>query len=269
MTAIGDVTRDRPKTGRLKEERMKLLLAAREGEAYFDLLDDVPDLEIVRASSPEEALELVEDVDVLYGPPTAEVLAAAPKLRWIQAQSAGVEYVARIPALRESDIILTNTRGAHGPSIGEHVFALLLAFTRGIPDALRWQREKHWGRQEGYRALREIKDATLGLIGFGAIGRGIAQRALGFEMKLLAVDAQAVDGTPYLDEVWPLSRLDELLARADAVVVTAPLTAESRRMLDAAALAKLRPDAYLIVVSRGGIVDEEALAAALRETTIR
>ncbi len=249
---------------------MKLLLAAKEGEAHFGLLDDlpIPDLRIERAQTPEESLAKVADADVLYGFPSAAIVVAAPRLRWVQSPSAGVEYVARVPELVESDIVLTNTRGAHGPSIAEHVFALLLAFTRQIPACLAWQRDHYWGRVEGYRTSREIMGATMGIVGFGAIGRAVAQRARAFEMELLAVDAQAVDGEPWLDEVWPASRLPELLERSEAVVIAAPLTAETHHLLDAAMLARMRPDAFLIVVSRGGIVDEAALADALRSNRL-
>jgi phosphoglycerate dehydrogenase-like enzyme len=244
---------------------VKLLLAAREGADHFGLLDDVaiPDLRIARAETPDQIAAEIADADVFYGFATADVIAAAPNLRWIQSPSAGVEYVAKVPALVESDVILTNTSGAHGPSIGEHTFALLLALTRRIPTCLEWQRQHHWGRKEGYRTSREIMGATMGIVGYGAIGRGVAQRAAAFEMPLLAVDAQAVDGGPFLDEVWPPSRLPELLERSEVVVVSVPLTAETHHLLDAAMLARMRPDAYLIVVSRGGIVEETALAEAL------
>ncbi|MDP9366294.1 MAG: D-2-hydroxyacid dehydrogenase [Chloroflexota bacterium] len=245
---------------------MKLLLAAREGADHFGLLDDLdlPDLRIARAETPEQILTEIADADVFFGFPTAEVVAAAPKLRWIQSPSAGVEYVAKVPELVESDVILTNTSGAHGPSIGEHTFALLLALTRRLPICGEWQKQHHWGRQEGYRTSREIMGATMGILGYGAIGRGVAQRAAAFELNLLAVDAQAVEGEPFLDEVWPPSRLPELLERSEIVVVAAPLTPETHHLLDAEMLARMRPDAYLIVVSRGGIVDEDALADALK-----
>jgi len=246
---------------------VKLLLAAREGADHFHLVErlDLPDLEIARAETPEEIVAAIADADVFYGVATAAVVQAAPKLRWIQSPSAGVEYVARVPELVESDVLLTNTRGAHGPSIGEHTFALLLALTRRIPECLELQRQHKWGRVELYRTSREIKDSTMGILGYGAIGRGVAQRATAFEMNLLAVDAQAVNGEPFLDEVWPLSRLPEMLERSDVVVIASPLTAESSDLIDAAMLARMRPDAYLIIVSRGGIVNEAALAAALHE----
>lgn len=248
---------------------MKLLLAAAEGADHFGLLDDlpaeIPGLTIARATTPDEIKAEIADAEVFYGFVNAELIAAAPKLRWIQSPSAGVEYVARIPELVESDILLTNTSGAHGPSIGEHTFALLLAMTRRLPICVEWQRQRHWGRKEGYRTSREIMGSTMGIVGFGRIGRGIAQRAQGFELELLATDAQDVDGTPWVDEIWPPSRLPELVERSDIVVVTTPLTAETHHLFDAAMLARMKPEAYLIVVSRGGIVDEPALAAALGE----
>lgn len=247
---------------------MKLLLASQEGEAHFHLLDDlpaqVPTLEIHNAATPAETLDQIADAEIFYGKPTHELLAAARQLRWIQSPSAGVDYLGQLPELVESDVVVTNTRGAHGPSIAEHVFALLLSFTRGIPACIGWKQQKHWGRTEGYRALREIKGATIGIIGFGAIGRSVAQRAAAFEMNVLAIDAQPVTGTPHVAEVWRASRLHDLLAQSDVVVVSAPYTPETHHLIDAAALAAMKPDAYLIVVSRGGIVDEEALATAMR-----
>ena len=250
---------------------MKLVLAAAEGEAFFGLLDELRDeigLEVVRARTPAEVLAEVADADVLFGAPSADIVATGRNLRWIQASSAGVDFVTRLPELVESEIVLTNTRGAHGPSIGEHVVALLLALTRQIPACVGWQRRRHWGRPEAYRTVREIRGSTMGIVGFGAIGRGVAQRAVGFELELLAVDAQAVDGDPYVAEVWPPSRLPDLLARSDTVVVAAPYTPETHHLFDAAMLAHMKPDAYLIAVSRGGIVVEEDLVAALRASRL-
>lgn len=241
---------------------LNVLLASAEGENYFHLLEEVPGITIERCAA-GDVIEHVAGIDVLYGHPSVAVLENAPNLKWVQSQSAGVEFVARVPKIVESDIILTNTRGAHGLSIGEHTMALLLAMTRHIPESLEQQRRKHWERGRLYRTAREINGLTMGIIGFGALGRGIAQRALGFDMNLLAVDAQAIIGEPLVEEVWPVSRLDELLTLADVVVVSAPLTPETRHLLDETELGLMKPDAYLIVVSRGGIVEESALVRLL------
>jgi phosphoglycerate dehydrogenase-like enzyme len=218
--------------------------------------------------TPDGLNEAVADADIFFGFPSKDLLSYAPRLKWIQASSAGVEFVANIPELVASDVILTNTRGAHGPSIGEHALALLLTMTRHIPESLEQQRRKHWERGRLYKTAREIGGLTMGIIGFGALGRGIAKRAQAFEMNILAVDAQAISGEPFVEEVWPVSRLDDLIEQSDVVVVATPLTAETRHLIDAGRLAKMKPDAYLIVVSRGGIVVEDALLASLNEGRI-
>ena len=245
---------------------MKLVLGGREGEAHFDLVRnlDIPDLTVVTELDPGKVLNEVADADIFYGIPSLDVVRAGKQLKWIQSSSAGVEYTARIPELVESDIILTNTRGAHGPSIGEHTFALLFTLTRRIREALTAMQQREWLRAELYKSSREIYGGTMGIIGYGQLGRHIAQRAKGFDMEVLAVDAHAVDGGAHVEQVWPMSRLPELLQRSLVVVVSVPLTAESRHLLDAERLGMMRPDAYLIVVSRGGIVVEDALAEALR-----
>jgi phosphoglycerate dehydrogenase-like enzyme len=246
---------------------VKLVLAGAEGKAHFHILDElkteIPDLEIVTELNRDKVLAAVADADVVYGLPSAELVAAAPKLRWIQSSAAGVEYIARIPEVVESDIVVTNTRGAHGPSIGEHAFALLFAMTRFMPECWDRQKQRRWDRADLYRAAREMNDGTMGIVGYGAIGRAIARRATAFNMRVLAVDAQAVDPDEHVEEVWPVSRLDDLLSAVDVVVVAAPLTPETHHLLDGAALARMKPDAYLVVVSRGGIVEETALAEAL------
>lgn len=241
---------------------LKVLLASAEGEDFFHLLDDVDGIEIGRCAN-TEVTKHAADIDILFGHPAVDLLSTAPKLKWIQSSSAGVEFVAGIPELVASDIILTNTRGAHGPSIGEHTMALLLAMTRMIPESIEQQNRKHWERGWLYRTAREVNGLTMGIVGFGAIGRGIAQRALAFDMNVMAIDAFPVDGGALVDEVWPISRLDDFVAAVDVLVVAAPLTTETRRLVGAQQLALMKDDAYLIVVSRGGIVDEAALAETL------
>ena len=244
---------------------MKVVLTLTEGSPHFNLLDDLelPGMRIVTVTTPEELAEEIVDADVLYGFPTADLLQRGKALRWIQSPSAGVNYLQNLAELVENEVVLTNTRGAHGPSIGEHTFALLFALTRHIPESVQAQRDHYWARPELYRTSREMRGLTMGIVGYGAIGRAVAQRAKGFDMEILAVDPHPDPGAPFVAETWGMERLPELLERSDAVVVAAPLTAESYHLLDAAALARMKPDAYLIVVSRGGIVDEDALVDVL------
>jgi phosphoglycerate dehydrogenase-like enzyme len=244
---------------------LKVVLTQTEGYPHFALLNDldIEGLRIVEVTTPEELTAEIVDADVLYGFPTTDLLKAGKALRWIQSPSAGVNYLQDLTELVENDIVLTNTRGAHGPSIGEHTFALLFALTRHIPASVQAQREHRWARPELYRTSREMRGLTMGVIGYGAIGRAVAQRARGFDMEVLAVDRHPEPGAPFVVETWGMERLPDLLEQSDVVVVAAPLTAESYHLIDAAALARMKPDAYLIVVSRGGIVDEDALVDAL------
>lgn len=241
----------------------RIVLCSKEGEEFYGLLDELENVNITRCER-DELHQHAADMEVFFGHPTVELVESAPNLTWIQAPSAGVEFVARIPALVSAHVMITNTRGAHGPSIGEHAMALLLAMTRHIPESVRQQDRKVFDRSVLYRTACEVNGLTMGIIGFGALGRGVAQRALAMDMDVIAVDAQAVDGTGLIDEVWPVSQLDDLLEQSDVVVVATPFTPETEGLLGADKLAKMKDDAYLIVVSRGGIVDEAALVDALR-----
>ncbi|MGD9713068.1 MAG: D-2-hydroxyacid dehydrogenase [Thermomicrobiales bacterium] len=242
---------------------MKLLIHTIEGEAYYDQLSAIEGLEVVRALTPEDAAREVVDADIMFGWPTSAMVLSAPKLKWVQFPSAGADALMRVPELVDADIIVTNTRGAHAPSIAEHVFGLLLSMTRAIPSCVGWQKDHTWNRQDGYRLPREIMGSTMGIVGYGHIGRAVAKRATGFEMKVRAVDVAEGPGDGYVDEVWPVSRLSEMLATSDVVVIAAPYTKETRHLIGADAFAAMKNDAYLIAISRGGVVDEDALIAAL------
>jgi phosphoglycerate dehydrogenase-like enzyme len=244
---------------------VKLVIATEEGDQFFDeLIGTIPGIEVVIVPSPAAALEHIADADVYYGRPSDELVAAGTKLRLIQAQSAGVDFVMKMPGLQASPVPLANTRGAHAPSIAEHTFGLLLALTRGLPTCTTWQQKRYWARGEGYRMPREVMGGTIGIVGYGAIGRAIAQRAVGFDMNVVAVDLFPAMDAPYVDEVWPVSRFHDLLGASDVVAIAVPYTPDTHHMFDAAAFAAMKPGAYLVAVSRGGIVDEPALVEALQ-----
>ena len=247
---------------------MKLLITTRMGDPYFSLLDDLQDVEIAWAGSPDEVAEKIGDADAVYGWPSKEQFLAAKRLKWIQAPSAGVEMLCSVPEIVESDVVITNARGAHARVIAEHAFALLLAFTRGI---LRFEQDKaarRWMRNQAIPDVLEIAGWTIGIIGYGQIGQHVGRRALGFEMDLLAVDSEPIADAPHGVEVWGLDRLPELMERSDVVVVAAPYSPSSHHMLSADLLERMKPTAYLLVVSRGGIVDEPALVDVLRKGKI-
>lgn len=243
---------------------MKIVVGTSPGEdAVAAWRDEFPDVTFVEAPRVAEQVAAIGDADAYIGRISREVfLAAGPQLRWVHSTGAGVETVVSTPELVDSDIILTNTRGAHAPCIAEHAFGMLLTLTRGLQDHAADQRDRNWRRPIAGR--RELTGATMVVVGMGNIGRAIAKRAVAFEMRVIGVDLEAVEPPAGVEAIWGLDRLDEALGLADVVAVATPLTRRTRGMLDARRVGLLKPDAYLLVLSRGGIVDETALIEALR-----
>jgi len=223
-----------------------------------------PALRLIDGMSRAAALAAAPEVEVVFGHVSRDLFLAAPRLRWIQCHGAGMDWMTRVPELIESNVIVTNTRGAHAATIAEHTFGLLIALTRGLRRLWEAQQARIWLRPLGYAPVG-LAGLTLGIVGFGQIGRALAQRGHAFDMQVIAVDALDVPPSPHVAEIGRLDRLSDLLSRSDAVIITAPLTHETYHLIDAAALARMKPSAYLLVVSRGGVVDEAALIAALRE----
>jgi phosphoglycerate dehydrogenase-like enzyme len=232
-------------------------------EVMAEFRSTFPQVEFSIAVTPEEAIKAAPDAEVVFGHVTTEVFQAAKKVRWIQSMGAGVEWLARVPAVVESDVIVTNTRGAHASTIAEHAFGMLISLARQFRQLDAAQRAKTWLRDTTPPQVG-LSGMTLGVIGLGNIGRAIAKRGAAFDMKVMAVDANDVPQPEYVAELGHLAGLPDLLRQSDAVVVAVPITPETRGMLGAAQLAMMKPAAFLIVISRGGIVEQEALSAALK-----
>ena len=222
-----------------------------------------------------ETLEAVRDAEVYlgYGAPEP-VLRAAEGLRWIHSGTAGVSS-AITPLLRESGAIFTNSAGVHAPAVAESALAMMLHFARGLDVAVRAQAAGEW-RAEAFEALppvvRELAGATLGIIGYGSIGRETARRACDLGMQVVGLRRRAgrepaSDGLASI--VSGRAGLDRVLAESDYIVVAAPETRETRGMIDGPALERMRTGAVLVNVSRGALVDEEALVRALRSGRLR
>jgi phosphoglycerate dehydrogenase-like enzyme len=211
----------------------------------------------------QSSASLIGDVDAVYGMLTGEDFPNARNLRWVQSPSAGVEWMWRVPGLQDSDVIVTNMRGAHAATIAEHTFAMLLTHTRALRGYEEHQREHKWGR--GDLQMSGLKGRTMGIIGFGNIGRAIARRATGFEMRVLAVDIDPGPPGEGVEKVWPLDRLNDLCREADVLVISAPMTPTSRDMVKAEQIRNLKRGSYILQMSRGAIVNEAALVDALEE----
>lgn len=229
-----------------------------------DLQQSFPGVKIHPARTRDEEKQEIVDADVFAGEPSREVITAARRLRWIQHPGTGIDWIEQIPDLIASDIILTNTRGPHVNPMADHVFMCLLALTHRLPELLKDQEAHRWEGDKYIEGFTDLTGRTMGILALGDIGMATARRAQGFGMRVLGVDVRPVEPPLGIAAIWPVDRLDDLLRLSDVFVVTAPLTPQTRGLIDRRRLALLRPTAYLIVVSRGGIVDESALADALR-----
>ncbi|MEA2709566.1 MAG: hypothetical protein QOF78_2167 [Phycisphaerales bacterium] len=223
-------------------------------------------VQAIQALSPQITIEREIDLaeaDVVFGNVSAADLDKAKRLRWVQWPSAGVEH-APLQAMIDHDVTLTNAQGCYAPEIGEHAFGLLFALTRGIASQARQMRERKWGFSG---EPVELRGMTMGVIGLGGIGREVARRARAMDMKTIAVDAEPMLAERFamVDEVRLVDDgLPALLERSDVVVCCAPHTKKSQGMLGPAQFALMKRGAYLINVSRGKLVQTNALIEALK-----
>ena len=249
---------------------MKVLLLADFGAPYYPTLrEEHPDLELIEASSNDAILNEIESAEAVFGYLTAEQFAAAKDLKWIQTPDAGMEGLFNaIPNIVNTDVVVTNSRGAGAPMIGEHGVALMFALARQLPRFWADKQAHRWDQDGALAIVEYLGDKTCGIVGFGKSGREIGWRAKALGMDVIAVDEQPVDGEPIVEEVWGRSRLNDLLVLADYVVITAPYTASNENMIGADELALMKSTARIVVTSRGRLVDHNALVAALKSGEI-
>lgn len=244
---------------------------------------EFPDVEVTRATSKEELSAGMPGAEILFSwAPGEELARTATRLRWIHAPAAGVgAYLT--PSVLERGAVVTNSRGCHAVPIAEHVLGMLIVLARRLRPAIEEQtttglrRESWW---VGGSTPVELYGRTLGLYGYGLIGREIARRATAFGMRVLAVrrDPSREDDRdpallsalalparePAVDAVLGPDGFDRLLEESDAIVICSALTKETEGRFDAATLARMRPGSWLVNIARGKIVRERDLVEALR-----
>jgi len=235
------------------------------------LRTDFPHTEVTYSAHKREDAGALNGADVLIGwslPP--EQLRATKSLRWIYSITAAVDQFL-YPELIASDIALTNAGSVHGPVVAEHAIAMLLALAKRLPSATHYQQRRKWAMEAIWKEQprpREIRGATLVVVGLGSIGAEVASTAAALKMHVIGVREHPERGASGAHEVVGYDALDSALARADFVVLAAPLTERTRHLIDDRRLQVLKPTAFLINVSRGALVDEAALVTALRERRI-
>lgn len=220
-------------------------------------------------------------VEVLYTTRLMPQPETARDLRWVQGHFAGVDHFLDHPLFKR--VTLTTSSGIHAPAMAEYMLMMMLAFAHHLPRMIHYQHRAEWPqRRWDLFAPRELRGSTLGIVGYGSLGRETARLARAFGMRTLATkrDVQRIRdegwqlpdvgdaGLDHLDRLYAASELQTMLAGCDFVALTVPLTPETRKLIGAAELKSMKPHAVLINVSRGGVIDEAALVDALRAGTI-
>ncbi len=238
----------------------KVLIASRQAPDIEGMLTAAPSEVEIHFLPPGEPLRAhVAGVEILFGHIGESELPAATLLRWVQQPHAGVEGF-MYPAFKASDIILSNCRGLYGTQIAEHAFALLLSLTRQIPVQLEFMKSQHWERVP----CVELAGMTMGILGLGGIGRAIAERAKAFELTVIAADAEPMEKPKAVTHLTRLDGLMDFMARSHVLMVCCPSTPETHKLLVHGQFNQMPDASYVINVSRGKVIDEDALVAALR-----
>jgi len=214
----------------------------------------------------ERLMDWLKDIDgAIVGvvPMTARVMESSPRLKVVSMHGVGVDHI-DLQAASRLGIVIANCPGTNDQAVADLAIGLMIAIARNIPPADRALRGQQWGRYSG----SELWGKTLGLIGYGRIGRGVAKRALGFDMQVLVYDPYIQADQIGLPDVRLTASLQEVIQSADFLSLHAALTEETRAMIGEPELAAMKPTAYLINTARGGLLDETALHKALQEKWI-
>jgi phosphoglycerate dehydrogenase-like enzyme len=243
---------------------MYLLILDFSAEDYKKALQPkFPDLSIFTSTSEDEIGDVIEKAEVLFATRVSDsLIRKASNLKWIQAKTAGVDALVNLPSLRK-DVLLTSMRGIHGPQMSEMAILLMLALNRDLPRVIRNQDQGIWERWPG----RLLSQKNVGILGVGAIGEAIAQKCKAFGMRVYGIDIlkrkiKAIDSFHGPEELL------QILPEIDYLIIVAPLTPQTHRLIGIEALSVMKSSAFLINIGRGEIVDEEALIDALKRGKI-
>ncbi len=230
-----------------------------------------PDFTFLQFDNYDRVAQEIADTDVFIGwSLRPEQFVQAKKLKWIHSPAAAVHQL-MYPELMASDVLVTNSSSVHGPVVAEHAIAMLLAVAKRLPQAMHYQNQHKWSQELLFQERprpREIAGATVLVVGVGGIGSAFIRLVKALGMKVMAVREDPSKGTAGADSVHGSSEIDQLLPLADFVLLCTPVTPATTGILNADRLKRMKPDAYLMNVSRGPLIDEPALVDALRRRQI-
>lgn len=232
---------------------------------FYDLVDgSTPGVELVRVRSEDEALQYAADADAIIGFCSERIVAAAPKVLWIQIFAAGAERCLAIERVGSGEILLSNMQKMSSPVIAEHVTAMMLALARGLAPFIKAMPQGEWRRDTAANArMQSISGKTVLVLGLGGIGTEVARRAAALNMRVVGTRRSSREGPDFVEYVGLSNELYDLAGRADFIVNALPITAETAGVLDSEFFAATKQGALFINVGRGQTVVTDDLVAAL------
>jgi phosphoglycerate dehydrogenase-like enzyme len=232
------------------------------------LAERVPGFDVVIAETPEAAREQIVDADAAFGTLPADVLRQARQLQWLQAPAIAPPAGFYYPELIDHPVIVTNQRGIFNEHIAAHIMAFVLAFARGFHRYIPRQLRHEWHPDRLDSGVVYLPESTALIVGVGGIGAETATKCAAFGMRVIGVDARQHEPPLGVDELHRPERLDELLPRADFVILTIPHTPETEGLMNAARFALMKPTAFFINIGRGRTTRLDDLVDALQSARI-
>jgi len=235
--------------------------------SYVDQLRrDFPQHTFLDAWDRDTLHRFLPEADIAFTPfVDRDIFASASRLRWVQSPAVGVGSL-MFPELLASAVVITSARGIRARSIAEHVLGVTIALARAMPAALRAQAAHRWAQEDLESEARTLQGQRMGIVGLGAIGVEVVKIAAPFGFRITAIRKRAGEPPPVgVEAVWTPDRLPDLLAQSDVVVLAAPHTPETKRLIGRAQLDRIKRGALLVNVARGKLVDDEAVVEALRD----
>ena len=231
---------------------------------YKEKLDPkFPEVSIYAVTSEEELGDVIESADVLMLIKISdEFMERAKNLQWVHAMTTGVDFILKLPSLKEG-LILTSSRGIHGPQMSEMAIMLMIAMSRGLPKMIRHQDQRIWDRWPA----KLLWQKKVGILGLGVSGQAIAQKCKAFGMTVYGINRTKREFED-VDFYYGLDGLRDVMGEVDYFIIVVPSTPETRGMVGAGELSLMKKEAYLVNLGRGDVIDEEALIRALEREEI-
>jgi phosphoglycerate dehydrogenase-like enzyme len=263
IAELGLLEGDRPAREHAGWRAPKTILLTSGAPAAADLQASAPDVSFIAVNDPAASGTDLGDIDAIIGGCSPELLARAPRVRWLQSMTAGVDQCVGASVVTERGLLLTNMQRVEAAEIAEHGIALALALARNLETYVANQARGDWNRRSG--PMRTLRGKTMLVVGLGGVGTEVARRGHALAMKVTATRATGRTGPEFVSYVGLPDELLTLAKDADLIINTSPLTPATTQLFDARFFAVLKPSAYFVNIGRGRSVVTEALVAALKE----